>query len=106
MNAPDAPGAPTISVVVPAYNEEGHIAEALDSVLAQSLAPLEIIVVDDGSTDGTVAALKPYSTRSAREARKPGLSAAFDRGFREASGEYVALCPADDIWEPQKLECS
>jgi len=96
---------PTISVVVPAYNEERHIAEALDSVLAQTRPPREVIVVDDGSTDGTVAVVDRYRERI-RVIRQEnrGCPGAFDTGFQEAQGEFVALCPGDDIWEPEKLE--
>jgi glycosyltransferase involved in cell wall biosynthesis len=96
---------PTISVVVPAYNEERYIAEALDAILAQTLAPLEVIVVDDGSTDGTAGVVGGYGDRVrliGQENR--GCPGAFDTGFREAKGDYVALCPADDVWEPRKLE--
>ena len=96
---------PTISVVVPAYNEELYIAEALDAVFAQTLGPLEVIVVDDGSTDGTVEIVRRYSDRVRLiQQENRGCPDAFDSGFREAAGEFVALCPADDIWEPRKLE--
>ncbi len=96
---------PTISVVVPAYNEERYIAEALDAVLRQTLTPLEVIVVDDGSTDGTVEVVRRYGDRLRLiQQENRGCPGAFDTGFREAAGEFVALCPADDIWESQKLE--
>jgi glycosyltransferase involved in cell wall biosynthesis len=96
---------PTISVVVPAYNEERHIAEALDSVLAQTRSPLEVIVIDDGSTDGTLAVVDRYRERvRVIQQENRGCPGAFDTGFREAQGEFVALCPADDIWEPEKIE--
>ena len=96
---------PTISVVVPAYNEERYIAEALDAVLAQTRPPLEVIVVDDGSTDGTREVVGRYEDRVRLiEQENRGCPGAFDTGFREASGEFVALCPADDVWEPRKLE--
>jgi len=96
---------PTISVVVPAYNEERHVAEALDSVMAQTRAPLELIVVDDGSTDGTAGVVRGYGDRVRLiEQENRGCPGAFDTGFREARGEFVALCPADDRWEPRKLE--
>src|SRR5215207_1519597 len=96
---------PTISVVVPAYNEERHIAEALDSVLAQTRSPLEVIVVDDGSTDGTLAVVDRYRERvRVVQQENRGCPGAFDTGFREAKGEFVALCPADDVWESEKLE--
>jgi glycosyltransferase involved in cell wall biosynthesis len=96
---------PTISVVVPAYNEERYIGEALDAVLAQTRSPLEVIVVDDGSTDGTNEVVARYgSTVRLIEQENRGCPGAFDTGFREARGEFVALCPADDVWEPRKLE--
>jgi len=96
---------PTISVVVPAYNEEPYIAEALDAIFAQTLAALEVLVVDDGSTDGTVEVVGRYGDRVhlIRQENR-GCPGAFDTGFREAAGDFVALCPADDVWEPEKLE--
>ena len=96
---------PTISVVMPAYNEELYIAEALDSILAQTRAPLEVIVVDDGSTDRTVETVRGYGSQVRLiEQENRGCHGAFDTGFREAAGDFVALCPADDVYEPQKLE--
>jgi len=96
---------PTISVVVPAYNEERYIAEALDAIFAQTVAPLEVIVVDDGSTDGTLEVVRPYENRvRVIQQENRGCPGAFDTGFREATGDFVALCPADDVWEPRKLE--
>jgi glycosyltransferase involved in cell wall biosynthesis len=96
---------PTISVVVPAYNEERYIAEALDAVIAQTRSPLEVIVVDDGSTDATREVVAGYrGTVRLVEQEHRGWFDAFDTCFREARGEFVALCPADDIWEPRKLQ--
>lgn len=96
---------PSISVVMPAYNEELYIGEALDSILAQTRAPLEVIVVDDGSTDGTVEIVRGYGDRVRLvEQENRGCHGAFDTGFREAAGDFVALCPADDVYEPRKLE--
>ena len=96
---------PTISVVIPAYNEERHVGDALDSVLAQSRPPLEVIVVDDGSTDGTLEVVDrhPGDIRVIEQDNR-GCPGAFDTGFRAAAGDFVALLPADDVWEPQKLE--
>jgi glycosyltransferase involved in cell wall biosynthesis len=95
---------PTISVVVPAHNEERYIAEALESILAQSEQPLEVIVVDDGSTDRTAEIAGGYGDQIRLiQQENRGCHGAFDTGFREAKGEFIALCPADDIWEPEKL---
>jgi glycosyltransferase involved in cell wall biosynthesis len=97
--------APTISVVVPAHNEERYVAEALDSVLAQTRVPQEVIVVDDGSTDATAEAVRRYGEQVRLiQQENRGCPGAFDTGFREARGDFVALCPADDVWEPHKLE--
>lgn len=96
---------PSISVVVPAYNSERFIAATLASILAQTRGADEVIVVDDGSTDGTPAVLAGFKgeLRVVRQANR-GHSGAMNRGFAEARGDYVARCDADDLWEPTKLE--
>jgi len=100
--------APSISVTIAAYQAERWIAEALDSILAQTRPADEVIVVDDGSTDTTAAILADYARRSdrVRVARQDnrGAAAAFNLAFEMASGDFVALCGADDVWRPQKLE--
>jgi glycosyltransferase involved in cell wall biosynthesis len=96
---------PSISVAVPAYNAAPWIAMTIDSVLAQTCAPLEIVVVDDGSNDATVAELERFGKEvSVIRQENGGPSAAYNRAFAAASGDYIAMCPADDVWEPQKLE--
>ena len=97
--------APSISVVVATYQAERWIGEALDSILGQTRAPDEVVVVDDGSTDGTAAILEAYGDRI-RVVRQPnaGYPTAMNRAIRESHGSYVAPCGADDIWEPRKLE--
>jgi glycosyltransferase involved in cell wall biosynthesis len=96
---------PTISVVMPAYNAAEFIPEALETVLAQTRPAEEIVIVDDGSEDGTVAAVERYgdAVKLVRQENR-GCAGAFNRAIQEASGDYVALCPADDLWEPRKLE--
>jgi glycosyltransferase involved in cell wall biosynthesis len=96
---------PTISVVIPAYNSEAWIADALESILGQTAPPDEVIVVDDGSTDGTARVLGHFETRvGVIRQRNQGPAAALNRGFAAAGGDYVAMTGADDLWEPHKLE--
>ncbi len=94
-----------ISVVIPAYNCAAFLPGTLDSVFAQTFHDLEVIVIDDGSTDDTQAVLSPYLDRivSIRQENK-GLPAARNAGIRAAKGEFIALLDADDSWAPQKLE--
>ncbi|MGZ8634947.1 MAG: glycosyltransferase [Solirubrobacteraceae bacterium] len=96
---------PTISAVVAAYQAERWIAEAIEAILGQTHPPDEVIVVDDGSTDGTAKELERFADRI-RVVRQPngGCPAAFNTAFREATGDFVALCGSDDVWVPEKLE--
>ncbi len=91
-----------VSVIIPAYNEAGRIAAGIESVLAQTRAPAEILVIDDGSTDATAAIAARYPVRVIRQ-RNAGISAARNRGFREATGSWIALLDADDLWLPERL---
>jgi glycosyltransferase involved in cell wall biosynthesis len=96
---------PTISVVVPAYNAEPYIAQTLQSILSQTRPPEEIIVVDDGSTDGTPDEVIRFgSDVRLIEQSNRGAAGAHNTGFGQARGDYVARCDADDLWEPIKLE--
>ena len=95
---------PLVSVVIPTYNRAALLREAVASVLAQIYAPLELIVVDDGSTDATAACLR--SVRDLRLVRQdhtgmPGQ--ARNAGVRVARGEYLAFLDSDDLWLPHKL---
>jgi glycosyltransferase involved in cell wall biosynthesis len=95
---------PTISVIIPTYNGERYVKQAVDSVLAQTCRDFEIIVVDDGSTDGTAELLRPYGDRIAyvyQENRK--LPAARNAGIRVARGQYLAFLDSDDLFLPHKL---
>ena len=96
----------TISVVIPAYNSGVLLQQTLDSALNQTLAPLEIIVVDDGSTDGTpdwIAA--NYGDRvTLIEQRNGGVARARNAGWRASSGAWIAFLDHDDVWYPEKLE--
>jgi glycosyltransferase involved in cell wall biosynthesis len=94
---------PALSVVIPTYNRATLVVEAVESVLAQQGAQPEVVVVDDGSTDGTRAALESYTGRI-RYVHQPnaGMNAARNAGIRASSGEYVAFLDSDDAWLPFK----
>jgi glycosyltransferase involved in cell wall biosynthesis len=92
-----------ISVVIPAYNAARFMPRCLASVVAQTLKPYEIIVVDDGSTDSTAALAAELGAKVISQPNG-GLSAARNTGIRNASGEWIALLDADDLWAPEKLE--
>jgi teichuronic acid biosynthesis glycosyltransferase TuaG len=94
---------PAVSVIIPAYNAEAFLARALRSVQAQSFQDFEIVVVDDGSTDGTAAVARGFSGVRYVGANHQGEAAARNRGLEEARGEFVAFVDADDEWLPEKL---
>ena len=97
----------SISVVIPAYNRAKTINYCLDSVLRQTLGPLEVLVVDDCSTDGTVDIVRAYKDSRVRcivLEKNSGAQAARNRGIREARGEWIAFQDSDDEWLPEKLE--
>ena len=98
------PSAKSITVVIPTFNRGDFVVDAIKSVLLQGVDDLEIIVVDDGSTDGTREVLKPYM-RTIRYIYQDnrGVSAARNRGVRESRGELVAFLDSDDVWAPGKL---
>jgi glycosyltransferase involved in cell wall biosynthesis len=96
----------TISVIIPTYNYGRFLRDAIDSALAQTYPALEVLVVDDGSTDDTPRILAGYGDRI-RVIRQQnlGVSAARNTGITAAHGEYLAFLDSDDLWKPRKLEC-
>lgn len=95
----------SISVVIPAYNCGEYISRSIDSVLAQTLKPDEIIIVDDGSTDNTVQVVQQYGTKvKLIQQRNSGPSAARNTGIQAATDEWIAFLDADDEWLPEKLQ--
>ena len=99
------PGAGLVSVVIPIYNAERYLAASLASALAQTYPHVEILAVDDGSTDGSVERLRAHGDRVVLlQQRNGGAAAARNRGVRHARGEWIAFLDADDCWAPTKLE--
>ncbi len=96
--------APLVSVVIPVYNCEAYLAEALDSVLAQTYRPVEIIVVDDGSSDRSASVAARYSGVRCLTQPHAGAGAARNLGAASASGSFLAFLDADDLWVSDKLE--
>ncbi|HEX4823535.1 MAG TPA: glycosyltransferase family A protein [Candidatus Polarisedimenticolaceae bacterium] len=96
---------PAISVVIPTYNRAGLVVQAIESALGQTFADREIVVVDDGSTDGTTETLARFGSRIRVVRQENGGEArARNRGVREAAGTWVAFLDSDDLWEPEALE--
>jgi CDP-glycerol glycerophosphotransferase len=99
---------PRISVVVPIYNVEGYLAECLDSVCAQTVEDLEVVLVDDGSTDGSADVARSYVDRDDRfrlvSQANGGLSKARNTGIDHTEGEYLAFLDSDDVLPPNAYE--
>ena len=96
---------PLVSVVVPSYNRAALLQRTLRAILAQQITDLEVVVVDDGSTDETARTLAAADPRVAviRHQQPAGVSAARNRGIAAARGEWIAFCDDDDLWSPHKL---
>lgn len=94
-----------VSVVIPVYNAASHLRETLESIFRQTYPAIEIVAVDDGSSDNSVEILLGYGNR-VRLVQQPnsGPAVARNRGVAEASGEWIAFLDADDLWEPRKIE--
>lgn len=100
---------PLVSIVMPCFNGERFLAEAIDSVLGQTLQAFELIVVDDGSTDGSSAILERYSDQHSDRIRvirqtNGGVSSARNVGVAAAGGDFLGFLDADDYWDPRFLE--
>ncbi|MCE5262701.1 MAG: glycosyltransferase [Deltaproteobacteria bacterium] len=95
---------PLVSVIIPVYNGTNYLREAIDSVLAQTYTHCEILVVDDGSTDGTWEIIQSYGTRiRGIHKENGGVASALNCGIREAEGKYIAWLSHDDFFLPEKL---
>jgi glycosyltransferase involved in cell wall biosynthesis len=97
-----------VSVIIPAFNAAEHIRQTLNSVVAQTYQKIEVIVVDDGSSDATTAIVEEFVKRDARfrliQQSNAGVGAARNAAIRKARGKYIAPLDADDLWFPKKLE--
>lgn len=100
---------PQISVIVPVYNVEKYLAECVDSILAQTLHDIEVILVDDGSTDNSSSICDAYKIRDERikviHQPNKGIAAARNAGIRTASGKYIAFVDSDDFLDCNMYEC-
>lgn len=102
----EGPGEPgMVSVIIPTYNRGYFISKTIDSVLAQTYRPVEIIVVDDGSSDDTSVVVDKYGSQLRYIYQEnAGLASARNTGLAAARGEYIAFQDSDDIWLPWKLQ--
>lgn len=98
-------GVMKVSVVIPTFNRKNFVLEAIDSVVNQTVKPFEVIVIDDGSTDGTGGLIrKKYPDIVYIYQENRGVSAARNKGIKIAKGDYIALLDSDDLWKKRKLE--
>ena len=97
-----SPTKPLISVIVPVYNGDKYLAHALESILIQDYKPVEIIVVDDGSTDLSAQVVKSLPMHYSYQ-KHSGLGAALNHGIKMATGDSFAFLDADDLWARTKL---
>ena len=97
---------PLVSILVPAYNAAPYIAETLDSALAQTWQNIEIVVVDDGSRDDTLAIAKTYESKRVKviSQENKGASTARNRALKAAQGDFIQYLDADDLLAPDKIE--
>ncbi len=99
---------PVASVVIPCYNGEKYIAGAIDSVLEQTMGPVEIVVVDDGSIDGSTSIVESYAKKGhvmlIRHSENKGIAAARNTGVRACNSRFVGLLDQDDVWHRDKLK--
>ncbi len=94
---------PLVSVIIPVYNGEAYLAEAVESIHRQNYEPIEIIIVDDGSTDETANIVKSYNNMRYIYQPNQGVAAARNFGIENSRGKLIAFLDADDCWAPNKL---
>jgi rhamnosyltransferase len=105
----DGTGTAPVSIVMTTFNGQKYIADQLESLVAQTLLPVELIVSDDGSTDDTLSIVRTFSQRAPftvqirENPTRLGCSENFLTATRHAIGKYIAFCDQDDVWHPHKL---
>jgi len=94
-----------VSVIMPVYNTERYVTEAVESVLGQTYRPLELVCVNDGSTDASLEKLRLFgdAIRLVHLSTNSGIAAARNAGIRAAQGDFIAFMDSDDLWDAQKL---
>ncbi|PAF42810.1 glycosyltransferase family 2 protein [Helicobacter sp. 11S02596-1] len=100
---------PSVSIIIPSYNTQSFIGDALESVISQSFSDFECLVVDDASTDGSVAIIKKYAKKDSRIIpiflkTNQGVSQARNLALEQSKGRYIAFLDSDDTWEKDKLK--
>src|SRR5580698_4662849 len=96
---------PLVSIIIPSYNSENHLAETIKSALSQTWVNKEIIIIDDGSTDSSVQIAKGFESNVKVLVQKnKGASAARNAGLKEAKGDYIQFLDSDDLLSPDKIE--
>lgn len=95
---------PLVSVVIPVYNGESYLREAIDSVLSQTYGKIELLLVDDGSCDSSAEIASSYSDLRYIKQENKGVASARNRGIAESKGDYITFLDQDDYWSKSKLE--
>jgi glycosyltransferase involved in cell wall biosynthesis len=94
---------PLVSIIIPAYNSEKYLAETISSALSQTWPNKEVILVDDGSTDGSLAVAKKFESVKVFHQNNKGASAARNKGLKESKGEFIQFLDGDDLLSPDKI---
>ena len=95
---------PLVSVIIPVHNGERYLSFSIESVMNQSYRPIELIVINDGSSDGSERIIQKYKHLTSLKQSNKGISAARNLGISKANGEYIAFLDADDLWLETKIE--
>ena len=99
---------PLVSIIIPAFNAEGTIRQTLESVSAQTYRAIEVVIIDDGSSDRTTAIVEEFTANDPRfqliRQSNAGVGVARNTGISHARGKYIAPLDADDLWMPEKVE--